>query len=119
MIDLFSFLEDNKLTCGRVWLGTRSIRDLFDRYFFREMNDKSYQQGCLFGETLTLTDDEHKELSQLSKAIHGNWERVVTQDPASMIPETYQEIVTSEAAKYPRSRYSDFIFGVLDGLVCG
>ncbi|MBE8996163.1 hypothetical protein [Microcystis aeruginosa] len=79
------------------------------------MNKSAYKQGCLFGKTLTLTDNEWETLNDLSKAICGDWERVLTHDYSSILPEKYQETVSIEASKH--SSYFGFIVGVLDALV--
>ncbi|MCA2553023.1 MAG: hypothetical protein IM466_04585 [Microcystis sp. M04BS1] len=79
------------------------------------MNKSAYKQGSNFAKTLTLTDNEWETLNDLSKAICGDWERVLTHDYSSILPEKYQETVSIEASKY--SSYSGFIFGVLDSLI--
>jgi len=79
------------------------------------MNKSAYKQGSNFAKTLTLTDNEWETLNDLSKALSGDWERVLTHDLASVLPEKYQESVSIEASKY--SSYSGFIFGVLDSLI--
>lgn len=79
------------------------------------MNKSAYNQGCLFGKTLTLSDSDWENLNELSKSVSGDWERVLTHDIVNILPEKYQESVTIEANKY--SSYSGFIVGVLDSLV--
>lgn len=79
------------------------------------MTKTAYNQGCLFGKTLTLSDSDWENLNELSKAVYGDWERVLTHDIANILPEKYQESVSIEASKY--SSYSGFIIGVLDSLV--
>lgn len=79
------------------------------------MNKSAYNQGCLFGKTLTLSDSDWENLNELSKSVSGNWERVLTHDLINILPEKYQESVRIEASKY--SSYSGFIVGVLDSLV--
>lgn len=81
----------------------------------KKMSKLAYKQGCLFGKTLTLSDSDWDKLNDLSKALSGDWERVLTHDLASVLPEKYQESVSIEASKY--SSYSGFIVGVLDALV--
>lgn len=79
------------------------------------MNKSAYNQGCLFGKTLTLSDSDWNKLNELSKAVYGDWERVLTHDIVDILPEKYQESVSIEASKH--SSYSGFIVGVLDSLV--
>jgi len=79
------------------------------------MTKTAYNQGCLFGKTLTLSDSDWENLNELSKAVSGNWEQVLVHDLANILPEKYQESVSIEASKY--SSYSGFIVGVLDSLV--
>jgi len=79
------------------------------------MNKSAYKQGRLFGKTLTLSDSDWENLNELSKAVYGDWERVLTHDIVNILPEKYQETVSIEASKY--SSYSGFIVGVLDSLV--
>ncbi|MFN9655814.1 MAG: hypothetical protein ACK55Q_08845 [Dolichospermum sp.] len=79
------------------------------------MTKTAYNQGCLFGKTLTLSDSDWENLNELSKAVYGDWERVKTHDIVNILPEKYQESVSIEASKY--SSYSGFIVGLLDSLV--
>jgi len=79
------------------------------------MTKTAYNQGRLFGKTLTLSDSDWENLNELSKAVSGNWEQVLVHDLANILPEKYQESVSIEASKY--SSYSGFIVGVLDSLV--
>ncbi|MCZ8025501.1 MAG: hypothetical protein PX481_18700 [Microcystis sp. M53603_WE2] len=79
------------------------------------MTKTAYNQGCLFGKTLTLSDSDWENLTELSKAVSGDWERVLVHDLANILPKKYQESVSIEASKY--SSYSGFIVGVLDALV--
>jgi hypothetical protein len=79
------------------------------------MTKTAYNQGCLFGKTLTLSDSDWENLNELSKAVYGDWERVLTHDIVNILPKKYQESVSIEASKY--SSYSGFIIGVLDSLV--
>ena len=79
------------------------------------MTKTAYNQGCLFCKTLTLSDSDWENLNELSKAVYGDWERVLTHDIVNILPKKYQESVSIEASKY--SSYSGFIIGVLDSLV--
>lgn len=79
------------------------------------MNKSAYNEGRLFGKTLSLSDSDWQNLNELSKSVSGDWERVLTHDIANILPEKYRESVSIEASKY--SSYSGFIVGVLDALV--
>lgn len=106
----------NRITANNSRIDARTTCDRYSNLNSKTPIEhmKPYKAGFDIGKTIILPDDDFERLSEISRAIYGNWKQV--NDPVSIIPKPCQETVYKELAKYPRSQ-SDFICGVLDGLI--